>query len=109
VLVDDKRQCGSRIRRLVVPTGRNLGEVVSSMREKTLETPSISSSATARSRTRGLVPRVISIYKEVSPSGQAIKNENRRKGIINKFSVNNVKAIGMQKSGQPQLWWAVRV
>lgn len=79
------------------------------MREKTQKTTSFASSKTARSRAFEKGLGAISSYKEVSPSGQAIKNENRRKGIINNFSVDKVKAKGMQESGRAQLLWAVRV
>jgi len=79
------------------------------MREKTHKTPSIASVKTAWSRNHGKGRPAIRSYKDVSPGGQAIKNENRRKGIINNFNLDNVKAKGMQESGRAQLLWAVRV
>ena len=86
-----------------------VGQVEWTMREKTQKNPSFASTKTARSRVFFEGLGAISTYKEVCPSGQAIKNENRRKGFINNFSVVHPKAKGMQESGRAQLLWAVRV
>ena len=79
------------------------------MREKTQKTPYFAFERNTRVRHLEMCLGVISTYKDVSLDGQAIRNENRRKGIINSFRVNHVKAKGMQESGRAQLWWAVRV
>lgn len=83
--------------------------MASSMRENRPETPYFASSKTTRSLEFGEAVGAISTYKDICPSGQPIRNENRRKGIINNLSVVHMKAKGMQESGRAQLLWAVRV